>query len=394
MYKRQALRKIRKDGSIEDAVIFEPRKALQYNQINGGTTSDGMSSYYAKNPKYGANIKYFIPESDASIKSQRISREVFSGVNPTVVEELINAGYTTPKSIFDEEVRDIIDNTSLSRKEVYKARSIVKENQNKGVEIGFPGWKQLDAEMNESRTKSLVIIKNSSGKIVQEISGGYYRGMHEVNWDLTKDFVSTINSGSSYSSGFSRWVEPGDYSVELFKSKMGVLTKIAEPVTLSVERIKKGTLKNPESNNHEAYHKKLIELTKEISVYDNRFENSSQKVKSFASMTKYVVKGRQQAESDVNSLRDETNQIYAKLYGSKSKKEIGEKEPQSIFNRLSNARGGWYSSSYGPTQLHMQSFEIAKEMFNRVKPEMDAYFEKVEKVGKILEEAGAPIVLD
>ena len=42
----------------------------------------------------------------------------------------------------------------------------------------------------------------------------------------------------------------------------------------------------------------------------------------------------------------------------------------------------------------MQSFDIAKEMFNRVKPEMDAYFEKVKKVGKILEEAGAPIVLD
>ena len=42
----------------------------------------------------------------------------------------------------------------------------------------------------------------------------------------------------------------------------------------------------------------------------------------------------------------------------------------------------------------MRSFDIAKEMFNRVKPEMDAYFENVMKVGKILEEAGAPIVLD
>jgi hypothetical protein len=129
-------------------------------------------------------------------------------------------------------------------------------------------------------------------------------------------------------------------------------------------------------------------------VYVNRFENSSEKVKSFASMTKYVVKGRQQAENDVNNLKEEANQIYSKLYGSKSKKQIGEKEPQSIFNRLSNARGGWYSSSYGPTQLHMQSFDIAKEMFKRIKPEMNAYFDKVEKVGKILEEAGAPIVLD
>ena len=42
----------------------------------------------------------------------------------------------------------------------------------------------------------------------------------------------------------------------------------------------------------------------------------------------------------------------------------------------------------------MKSLEIAKEMFKRLKPEMDAYFEDVIKVGKILEEAGAPIVLD
>ena len=91
---------------------------------------------------------------------------------------------------------------------------------------------------------------------------------------------------------------------------------------------------------------------------------------------------------------DRENVLYSKLFGSKSKKEIGEKEPQSIFDRLSNARGGWYSSSYGPTRLHMKSFDMAKEMFERLKPEMDAYFENVEKVGKILEEAGAPIVLD
>jgi hypothetical protein len=42
----------------------------------------------------------------------------------------------------------------------------------------------------------------------------------------------------------------------------------------------------------------------------------------------------------------------------------------------------------------MESFDMAKEMFKRIKPEMDAYFENVEKTGKILEEAGAPTVLD
>ena len=66
----------------------------------------------------------------------------------------------------------------------------------------------------------------------------------------------------------------------------------------------------------------------------------------------------------------------------------------TIYDRLSNARGGYYSSSYGPTELHMKSLDIAKEMFARLKPELDNYFDLIIKVEKYLEEAGAPIVLD
>jgi hypothetical protein len=36
-------------------------------------------------------------------------------------------------------------------------------------------------------------------------------------------------------------------------------------------------------------------------------------------------------------------------------------------DRLSNARGGWFGNSYGPTELHMQSFDMAKEMFKSTK---------------------------
>ena len=100
------------------------------------------------------------------------------------------------------------------------------------------------------------------------------------------------------------------------------------------------------------------------------------------------------ASNALYELTETMNMLELKIGGSKAKAEIGEKDFLTINDRLSAARGGWYPNSYGPTELHMQSFDIAKEMFNRVKPEMDTYFENVMKVGKILEEAGAPIVLD
>ena len=101
-----------------------------------------------------------------------------------------------------------------------------------------------------------------------------------------------------------------------------------------------------------------------------------------------------EASKSLYELTETMNMLDRKVGGSEAKAEIGEKDFLTISDRLSTARGGWYPNSYGPTQLHMQSFDIAKKMFNRLKPEMDAYFEDVEKVGKILEEAGAPIVLD
>ena len=388
------LRHINKENMDKEGFVFQPRKALQYNQVSGGTTSDGMSSYYAKNPKYGANIKYYIKEGKSSIRSERIARESFNGIDSEVVEALLIAGYDSPRSLFDDEINDIAENSDLSKSEVERVLSIVRNNQKTGVNIAFPGWEQLDAELNENFAKAIIVIKDSDGNKVKEISSPLTRGVREVNWDLTEDITTTINAGSSYASGLTRWVNPGKYSVELHKSIDGDLTQISEPVMLTVERIKKGTLTNPESNKHDEYYDMLASLYKTVNKYRSSFEKSNNKVKSYRSVLKYVSNDRDKIEKNIKLLIDRENILYSRLFGSKSKKEIGEKEPQSIFDRLSNARGGWYSSSYGPTRLHMKSFDMAKEMFERLKPEMDTYFENVEKVGKILEEAGAPIVLD
>lgn len=42
----------------------------------------------------------------------------------------------------------------------------------------------------------------------------------------------------------------------------------------------------------------------------------------------------------------------------------------------------------------MKSFEVAITLFERLQPKIDAYIEKVQSVGKQLEAAGAPILLD
>ena len=80
-------------------------------------------------------------------------------------------------------------------------------------------------------------------------------------------------------------------------------------------------------------------------------------------------------------------------YGNKSKKEVGEKDYLTISDRLSSARGGWYPNTYGPTSLHMNSFNMAKELFTQMQPKADDYISKVNNMVSRFEEAGGPTIL-
>ena len=51
------LRDIKAESLQQSAMLFKPRKALQYHQIRGGTSSQG-SFYTAENPKYGAMFTF------------------------------------------------------------------------------------------------------------------------------------------------------------------------------------------------------------------------------------------------------------------------------------------------------------------------------------------------
>jgi len=107
-----------------------------------------------------------------------------------------------------------------------------------------------------------------------------------------------------------------------------------------------------------------------------------------------VKTNKEELTKAVYLLRDKMNVLDREFSGSTAKAEIGEKDRLNIMDRLMKARGGWYPNSYGPTELHMQSFEIAKQMYERSKPKIDSFVEQVRELGKLLENAGGPIYLD
>ena len=82
------------------------------------------------------------------------------------------------------------------------------------------------------------------------------------------------------------------------------------------------------------------------------------------------------------------------LEGSSSKAEVGEKDNLTLSYRLYFAATGLTGNSYGPTTLHMESFEVAKKLFAKIKPMIDGFVSDVKTASTKMETAGAPVVLD
>ena len=345
------LREMTDDNLNKEAFLFPTRKALQYNQIMGGSGSSGGSTYVAKNPNYGATITYHLSETPhVSLKDKRKKME----------------------------------------------------RKLKNSDIPFPGWEALDKELSEAKVEAILIIKDNNGNIVDQISGPLRKGTHRVTWGLRTSKSTTVNV-SSGSSNRQRWgrsrgimtnVNPGTYSVTLYKRVGGDLTKLSDPVSITVERIRENVLKNPNADKHEQYNTDLAELTTSINKSSHVFMKAMSRVVTYERSLNQLKSNKEELTKAVYQLRDKMNVLDREFSGSAAKAEIGEKDRLNIMDRLMKARGGWYPNSYGPTELHMQSFEIAKQMYKRSKPKIDGFVEEVRELGKLLEDAGGPLYLD
>ena len=265
--------------------------------------------------------------------------------------------------------------------------------KSKGTPNQFPGWTALDDELTEQKPNILLEIKNRKGQTVAQVQGEYKKGLNTLVWDLTsKKAISTkVNTGKNYQDITSN-VPAGNYSLTLYKNESGILTKLGQTQNLVVEQIRKGTLTNPLAKEHAAYFDKLAELTKAISISTHEFGKANAKLKTYQKNLTYVTQEREKLTKKVYELIEQMNELQLDLYGSEAKKKIGEKTNPSLESYLWRARGS--NNSYGPTQLHMENYDIAYTLFGKIAPKLSFYIEEIEKLGPLFEKNGAPLILE
>lgn len=335
-------------NDLDSAKLFKPKNALLYQPITGGTSSQGASYFKAKNPDYGATFTYYLPKGFESKKTVRQKKE-----------KVLN-----------------------------------KENK----AIPFPGWDELEAEKTQDEPYALLVVKDERDNVVKQIKAPYKKGVNRISWNLKRPFKPYIDMASKNPAGLRSVinVSPGNYKVSLFSVEYGKVKELGESQTFSVEPIRENTLKNPLSESEiDNYISELESFYLEFSRVSKLFDKASKKLKVLNSATRYLDKDPGDFELQIAKLNDELNRIKYILNGSQAKKEIGEKDIQSINSRLYVAYSGIFYGTYGPTEMHIRSFEIAKQLLKRVQPDIIKLTTMdVPNLEKELLKAGLPPIID
>ncbi|MBU2494663.1 MAG: glycosyl hydrolase [Bacteroidetes bacterium] len=344
-----ALRNLSEDNLNKEALLFPVRKAWWYIERPvvdfEKETSQGAALYTAPNPPFGAVFTYYLSEELKSKKDLRKENE----------------------------------------------DKLVKENKN----VKFPGWSEVEAERREEKPSVWLTVKDNMGNVVRRIEGSTGKGFYRTSWDLrfpSSDAIDLkIKNFNNESKG--RLAPPGEYTVTLSKEVEGIVTVISGPVKFIVERLYNGALPGAELKDVSAFLKNISDLERELTASRIVLTNAFKKIEGFEIALNRSSVNHGDLDLIIYNTKQNLYDLDEQLNGNKSKREIGQNEKPSIYNRLSKAKTGIEYSTYGPTETHKQLVEIAEKQLtdfnNKLNSIINIEFVKIEEQ---LNVAGAPFV--
>ena len=317
------LRDVNVEMLAQDAVLFPTKPAWLYlpKDVAGG--AQGGSYYAAPNPEFGAMFTYYLREGSTTLSARRKEKE------EAVVEG----------------------------------------------DIEFPGWEALDAERNEVDDKIEIVVRDTSGDVVQRVIGETSAGFHRVNWNLRYMSRSLIEPGqSSDNTGY--LATPGPYTATLTKTAGGMVTELDGPISFDVVPLHESTLKGASPDEILAFQEQLAELQNQMARFSDLMEEQVDKVEAMMTAVARAKRPSIDLTQQLLSAQETLHGLDRRVRGNRSKSEIGERNPPSPQTRLSVGSRG-LSTTYGPTEMHRQAVETGRAELLSLRAELDEFIQTV-----------------
>lgn len=334
------LRQMNEANLEKEAMLFEVRDTWLYSPRDNDP-GVGADQYAAKNPEFGALITYHL---STEYKSKAALRK--------------------------------------------EAEKKAKEDKQP---LTFPGYDALDAEKDEVKPNTWLTVTDANGKVVRKMTVPSDKGMHRVAWDLRYSPIWAVTENSSRG-GSGPMVVPGTYSVTLSKEMEGQVTPLAGPVSFEVKSLHQPTVEGASATEYLAYHEEIVAAQAQMAAIQEDFRSAERKVKAMDVALERANVAPGELNSQLYAVKTALRLIDRQLNGSPSRAEVGEKDANSIGEQFFAGYRG-LSTTYGPTDNHRSSLNVAKSMMITLRPELDQLLnQQIPALMQALEKAGAPVM--
>ncbi len=333
------LRLVNEELLSQDAHLFTPRTTKLFIERDVAGTAQGTNYFAAPNPPYGTNFTYYLREGSQTLKQARVEAE---------------------KEIDPDE------------------------------DIPFPGWDALDAELNETEDKVFIVIRDEANQVAGRVAGGTSKGMHRATWDLRYPATSVVRPGSQNNGSGRFLATPGTYTATLVRVSDGMESVLSGPTSFEVEPLRAPALEGKTPGEINSYRKKVASLMQRASKFSESLENHTELIEAMETAHLRATNPSAELTTELHKARTTLLGIDHNLTGYESKNPLGERNSPTLMSRLFVGMSG-LQNTYGPTDLHERSLEIAETQLIELEATLTSFEETVlPALTSALEATGAP----
>jgi photosystem II stability/assembly factor-like uncharacterized protein len=324
----------------ENYKLFPVKDALMLIKRSATFSGLGSSFFKAENPPFGATFTYYIKEAPKSKKEVRQEKE----------------------------------------------KELIKENK----PVYYPAWDELRDEDREEKSFMLFIVSDEQGNVVRKLKDGIKQGVNRITWDLKYADTNPVKTVTDKNESGTP-VMPGKYSVEMFMSVDGEITKLAGPQTFEAKVLGNTTLPAEDRTEMVAFHKKISEFNRAV----EGALNSVRDLKDKTDILIYAIKQTPEAPNTLmdNALRikSETEDILQHLFQDKTLAERNEPTYPTVYDRLNELAYGMWQTTSAPTQTQRNVYKVASEEFEPLLAQLKRLLEvDLKNLEADMERYGAP----
>ncbi|NNC70608.1 MAG: glycosyl hydrolase, partial [Flavobacteriaceae bacterium] len=335
------LREFNASMNSVEATLFSIKPTYWYRESNR-VGSQGDAEYIAKNPPFGAVFSYYMPEKLKSLKDIR------------------------------------------------------KEREKKG-NTNFPGWDALRAEKNQQGPEVLLLIKDSSGQLVNTVNGTNNKGFNRVNWKLDHagkrgERLGPPSEQQNFSGSGGVMVTPGEYTVTLVKRVNGNSTVLQGPKSFKVVPMYEGSLPRKSFEEINNFRNESVSFQQDLNAINLMLAKNLKQVDAMKRAADKATNSNPSLLTRINAARMALLKLDKELNGDKVKGEIGERSESTPNNAAFIGRVA-LSNTYGPTGNHKVALTTAKSQLSKIKAQLSALnANELSAIESDLKAAGAPYI--